>query len=335
MPPVVTAVPAAAAPLSAAGPPVSHGGYASGRGSPAPTSAESAGHEARARSASKSLEKSHPSAASSAAGSRAEGRERSPRGQSAIAAALAAEVADVEAEAERHASTDAYMPAAGAISPEDDAGPPSTLHSSYSAHSAGFGPPGSVSELQIQVATTAALLRMAIDAGPASGVDAARADAADAEAALAAAMARPGGHPVRPLPQSLKPIYKAPPPEAYLPRAAGPPQPADGAAAAAPKLAEVPAPPAGVAAGAPDAPPGSAPASPGDAAAIPVAGPGRGPAARRPSLGGKGGTKGEVGARRGFIESAFTQADVGNTLDGRGLAAQGFSGDDSSAVSDI
>ena len=308
MPPVVTAAPAAAAPLSAAGPPVSHGGYAGVvSGGPAPTPAESASHGARARSASKSLEKSRPLAASSAAGSRAEERERTPRGQSALAAALAAEVADAEAEAERHASTDAYMPVAGADSPEDDAGPPSTSHSSHSAHSAGFGPPGSVGELQIQVATTAALLRMAIEAGLASGVDAASANAADAEAALAAAMAaaraNPGDHPVRPLPQSLKPIYKAPPPKAYLTRAAGPPQPADGAAAAAPGPAEVPAPLVGVAAGAPDAP-GSAPASPGDAAAIPVAGPGRCPAARRPSLGGKGGTKGEVGARRGFIESA-------------------------------
>ena len=66
-----------------------------------------------------------------------------------------------------------------------------------------------------------------------------------------------------------------------------------------------------------------------------MAGPGRGPAARRPSVGGKGGSKGEVGARRGFIESAFTQADAGNTHDGRGLAAQGYSGDDDSASSDI
>ena len=339
MPPVVIAAPAAAAPLSAAGPPVSHGGYAGVvSGGPAPTLAESAGHEACARYASRSLERSRPLAAFSAAGSRAEERGRSLRGQSALAAALDAEVADAEAEAERHASTDAYMPVAGADSPEDDAGLPSTSHSSHSAHSAGFGPPGSVGELQIQIATTAALLCMAIEAGPASGVDAARADVADAEAALAAAMAaaraRPGDHPVRPLPQSLRPIYKAPPPEAHLTRAAGAPQPADGAAAAAPGLAEVPAPPVGAATGAPDAP-GSAPASPGDAAAIPVAGLGRGPAARRSSLGGKGGAKGEVGARRGFIESAFSQADAGNTLDGRGLAAQGYSGDDNSAGSDI
>ena len=154
------------------------------------------------------------------------------------------------------------------------------------------------------------------------------------EAALAAALARPGDHPVRLSPQTLRPIYKAPPPEAYLPRAAGPSQPADGAAAAAPGLAEVPAPPVGNVAGAPDAP-GSASASPGDAAAILVAGPGRVPAARRPSLGGKVGMEGEVGARRGFIESAFSQADAGNTLDGRGLAAQGYSGDDDSAGSDI
>ena len=221
--------------------PMAHGGYAGVvSGGPAPTPAESAGHEARVRSASRSLERPRPLAASPAAGSRAEERGRSPRGQSALAAALAAEVA--EAEAERHASTDAYMPVAGADSPEDDDGPPSASHSSHSAHSAGFGTPGSVGELRIQVATTAALLRMAIEAGPSSGVGAARADAADAEAALAAAMARPGDHPVRPLPQSLRPIYKAPPPEAYLPRAAGPPQLADGAAAAALGPAEVSAP---------------------------------------------------------------------------------------------
>ena len=177
MPPVVTAAPAAAAPLSAAGPPVSHGGYAGVvSGGLAPTPAESAGHEARVQSASRSLERPRPLAASPAAGSRAEERERSPRGQSALAAALAAEVAD--AEAERHASTDAYMPAAGADSPEDGAGLPS--HSPHSAHSAGFGIPGSAGELRIQVATTAPLLRMAIEAGLAAGVDAARADAADA-----------------------------------------------------------------------------------------------------------------------------------------------------------
>ena len=143
MPPVVTVAPAAASPPSAAGPLVSHGGYAGvASGGPAPTPAESAGHEARARSASRSLEGSRHSAASSAAGSRAEERERSPRGQSAIAAALAAEVAGVEAgaEAERHASTDAYLPVAGAETPEDDARPHSTSHSSHSAHSAGFGP---------------------------------------------------------------------------------------------------------------------------------------------------------------------------------------------------
>ena len=83
------------------------------------------------------------------------------------------------------------------------------------ARSEGFGIPGPAGELRIQVATTAALLRMAIEAGLAAGVDAARADAADAEAALAAAMACPGDHPVKPLPQSFRPIYKAPPLEAY------------------------------------------------------------------------------------------------------------------------
>ena len=338
MPPAGTIPPAAAAPLWTAGPLVAHGGYAGvGTGGFAPTPAESAGHVARARSASRSLDRSRPSAASSAVGSRAEERERSPRGQSAIAAALAAEVADVEAEAERHASTDDYMPAASADSPGGDAGPPSASHSSRSAHSAAFGPPGSVDELRIQVATTAALLRMAADAGPGAGLDAARADAADAEAALAAALAAArahlGDHAFRPMPQSLRPIYKAPPPEAPA-RAACPPQPAHGAAAAEPGLAEDPASPAGVAAGDPVAP-GSARAGPADAAAIPVVGSGRGLAARRPSLGGKGGSVGEVGARRGFIESAFSQPDAGNARDGRGLAAQGHSGNDDSAGSDI
>ena len=208
MPPVGATPPAAAAPLRTAGPPFAHGGYAGvGAGGSAPTPAESAGYIARALSASKSLDKSRHSAASSAAGSRAEERESSPRGQSAIAAALAAEVADVEAEAERHASTDDYTPAAGADSPEGDAGLPSATHSSRSAHSAAFGPLGSMDELRMQVAATAAILRMAADAGPGAGLDAARADAADAEAALAAALAaaraHPGDHAVRPMPQSL------------------------------------------------------------------------------------------------------------------------------------
>ena len=79
--------------------------------------------------------------------------------------------------------------------------------------------------------------------------------------------------------------------------------------------------------------------SPSDAAAIPVPEPVRAPAARRPSKGGKGGNEGEgdeVEARRSFIESAFTQADAGATLDGRGLAALSYSGDaDDSAGSDI
>ena len=276
------------------------------------------------------MERPRPKAASPAAGSRAEERERSTRGQFALAAALAAEVA--VAEAERQVSTDDYMPDAGGDEPEDDAGLPFAPHS----HSASFGNPGSIGELRIQVATTAALLRMAIDVhGPASGVDAGRTDAAAAEAALDAGLARAGEPPVRPLPQSIKPIYKAPPLEAFAPpRAAGTPQPAAGAAASPHGPAEVLAPSDGDVAGAPDAP-GFSSASPGDAAAIPVPEPARVPAARRPSLGGNGGTGAEVGARRSFIEAAFSQADAGNTLDGRGLAAPGYSGDADSAGSDI
>ena len=70
--------------------------------------------------------------------------------------------------------------------------------------------------------------------------------------------------------------------------------------------------------------------SPGDAAAFPVPEPARAPAASRPSKGGEGCNEGEgdeLEARRSFIESAFTQADAGATLDGRGLAAPGYSGD--------
>ena len=61
MPSAGAAAPAPAAPASATGPPVSHGGYAGVvLGSPAPTLAEAAGHEARARAASRSLERSRP-----------------------------------------------------------------------------------------------------------------------------------------------------------------------------------------------------------------------------------------------------------------------------------
>ena len=272
MPPGVATAPAAAAPPTATGSPVSLGGYAGVvSGGPAPTPAEPAGHEARVWSASRGLERPRPKAASPAAGSRAEERERSPRGHSALAAALAAEAA--VAEAERHVSTDDYMPDAGGDKPEDDAGLPSAPHS----HSASFGSPGSIGELRTQVATTAALLRMAIDVhGPASGVDAARADAAAAEAALDTALARSGEPPVRPLPQSVKPIYKAPPPP--LPRF-GPPVPRSLRPVLLPlrpgllgflppRMGMLPV------AGAPDAP-GCASASPGDAAAIPVSEPAR------------------------------------------------------------
>ena len=143
---------------------------------------------------------------------------------------------------------------------------------SFSApHSASLGSPGSIGELRIQAATAAALLRMAIDVrGPAAGVDAARADAAAAEATLDAALAASGAPPVRLLPQSIRPIYKAPPPEALAPpRAAGTPLPAAGAAASSSGLAVVSAPPDADVADAPDAPVGAS-ASPGDAAAIPA-----------------------------------------------------------------
>ena len=77
----------------------------------------------------------------------------------------------------------------------------------------------------------------------------------------------------------------------------------------------------------------------GDSAAIPVPEPARVPAARRSSKGGKSGKDGkgdEVGASRSFLESTFSQADAGATLDGRGLAAPGYSGDaDDSAGSGV
>ena len=246
---------------------------------------------------------------------------------------------EAEAEAERRASTDDYMPAAGTDSHEVDAGPSSAVHSprsALSAHSAAFGPPGSVDELRMHVATTAAILRMCIDAGPGPDQDAARA-AADAEANLAAALtvgqAHPGGLIARPLPQPLRAIYKAPPTVA-LAWVSGSPQLAHGVAAAETGPAEDPAPPAVAAAGDPGDH-GGALAGPVDAAAIPVAETGRGPAACRPSLGGKGGAVGEVDARRGFIEAFFSQPDAGTAHDGRGPAAQVGSGDGDSVGSDI
>ena len=102
---------ALAAPPSAVGPPVSHGGYAGVvMGGPAPTLAEAAGHEARARAASRSLERARPPTVLPSSGSRGEDRERSPRG-SALASALAAAAA--AAEAEVRVSTDDYMPDVG------------------------------------------------------------------------------------------------------------------------------------------------------------------------------------------------------------------------------
>ena len=201
--------------------------------------------------------------------------------------------------------------------------------------SASPGSLDSIGELRLQAATTAAILRVAIDArGSAADVEAARADADAAHAAFDVALADSVAAPVKPLPRDVKPIYKAPPPEAFVPsRAAGTPLPAAGAAASSAGPAAGPVPSAGDFA-APPAASGAAAASPGDAAAIPVLEPARAPAARRPSKGGKGGNEGD--ARHSFIESAFTQADAGAALDGRGLAAPGYSGDaDEPAGSDI
>ena len=152
--------------------------------------------------------------------------------------------------------------------------------------------------------------------------------------------AAPVTAPVMPLPRDIKPIYKAPPPEAMAPpqAAKAPPPAAAGAAASSAGLAAESDAHAGDDAAAPMAPGGAA-VSPGDAAAILVPEPARAPAARRPAKGGKGGNEGngdEVQARRSFLESAFSQADAGATLDGRGLAAPGYSGDaDDSAGSGI
>ena len=132
------------------------------------------------------------------------------------------------------------------------------------------------------------------------------------------------------------PISKAPPSVASA-TVTGSPQHAHGAAAAETGYAEVPAPPAAAAAGG-SVGHGGTPAGPVAAATIPVAEAGRGPAARRPSLGGKGGKGGSVGevdARRGFIEASFSQPEAGTAHEGRGLAAQDGSGDGDSVVSDI
>ena len=327
----VAAARAPAAHPSAVGPPVSHGGYAGGvMGGSAPIPAEAAGHEARARAASRSLERSRPPAVLPSSGSRGEERERSPRGTSALAAALAAAAA--AAEAEFCVSTDDYMPDA---EPDADAGNPPAPRSASS------GSRGSIGELRIKAASAAAILRVTIGArGLAADVEAARADADAAQAAVDAALAAPIAAPVWLLPRGIKPIYKAPPPEAMAPpqAAKAPPLAAAGAAASAAGLAAASDVPAGDDAAAPMAPVGAA-VSPGDAAAVPVPEPSRVPAARRPSKGGKGGKEGkgdEVDARLSFLESALSQADAGATLDGRSLAAPGYSGDaDDSAGSDI
>ena len=326
--PVPLADAAAHAPASrpgAMGPPVSHGYASEVLGGSAPTPAESAGHEARVRAASRSLERSRPPSVHPPAGSRGEEHERSPRGTSVLAAALAA----AAAEAEAFVRTDGYMPD---VEPDADAG------ERPAPCSASSGSGDSIGELRIKAASAAVILRCTIgDRGPAADVEAARAEADAAQAAVDAALAAPVTAPVGPLPRDIKPIYKAPPAEAMAPpqAAKAPPPLAAGAAASA----------AGLVA-ASDAPGGDDAAAPagaavvlGDAAAIPVPELARVPATRRSSKGGKGGKDGkgdEVGARRSFLESAFSQAGAGATLDGRGLAAPGYSGDaDDSAGSDV
>ena len=222
-----------------------------------------------------------------------------------MATALAAAAA--AAEAGIRVSTDDYMPDA---EPDADAGIPPAPRSASS------GSRGSIGELRIRAASAAAILRVAIDArGSAADVEAARADAEAVQAAVDAALAAPLTAPVRLLPRDSKPIYKAPPLEAMaLPQAAKAPPPAAlSAAASSAGLAAESDAPAGDDAAAPVAPGGAA-VSPGDAAAIPVPGPARAPAARRPSKGGKGGNEAngdEVQARRSFLEPAFSQADAG------------------------
>ena len=182
VPPADAAAHALAARPSAMGPPVSHGGYAGEvLGCSAPTPVESAGHEARVRAASRSLERSRPPSFLPPAGSRGEERERSPRGTSALAVAFAAAAA--EAEAEAFVSTDDYMPDA---EPHADAGErPAPL-------SASSGSGDSIGELRIKAASAAAILRCTIGArGLAADVEAARAEADDAHAAIDAALAGP------------------------------------------------------------------------------------------------------------------------------------------------
>ena len=98
------------------------------------------------------------------------------------------------------------------------------------------------------------------------------------------------------------------------------PQPAHGAAAGTGPAADL-APLAGASLVAPAA--AGALVAPADAADIPVAGAGRGPAGRSPSLGSRGSPSGEVDARRDFIGSLRAQqgADPGEA--GLGPAAQG------------
>ena len=125
-----------------------------------------------------------------------------------MTSALAAAASAAAAEAEVRVSTNDYMPDA---EPDADAGIPAA------PHSASLGSPDSIGELRIRAAATAAILRVAIDVrGPAADVEAARADADAAQAALDAALAASVAAPMKPLPRDVKPIYKAPPPKAYV-----------------------------------------------------------------------------------------------------------------------
>ena len=137
----------------------------------APTPAEAAGHEARARAASRSLERPRPPAVLPSAGSRGEERERSPGGQVALASALVAAMA--EADAELGVSTDDYMPVAEPDDPVGAAGAHSSPLASCGSGSFIGGP-------RFKAAKAAAILRCTLDSGaPAAAVEAARA-AADA-----------------------------------------------------------------------------------------------------------------------------------------------------------
>ena len=259
---------APAAPPSATGPPVSHGGYAGVvLGGSAPTPAEAAGHEARARAASRGLERSRPPAVLPSAGSRGEERERSPRGTSAWAALAAAAAA---ADADFRVSTDDYMPDAEPDVPAGGARAPSCSACEHRVWDLIGGP-------RNRAAEAVAVLRCTPAAGaPAAGVEAARAAAATAQAAADAA---PAAHaaPACPLPRDIKPLYMALPAAAMAPFPAGvtPPPVAASDAESAAGPVPVPAAPAGDAAAPPDAPLGVA-AGTGDAAAIPA------PVAARP-----------------------------------------------------